>query len=62
MWHEVLAQIVDDGNKVVFGLTESYIEHVATGQSIPTRQTHGVFFLLLDARLGTRPPRRLANH
>ena len=46
--------IVDDGNMVVFGLQESYIENTSTGQRTPMNRWHGVFVVQLDARQGTR--------
>ena len=55
-----IGAIVDKGSRMVFGSTESYIEHVATGQNIPSRRKHGVFVLQLDARPSLKPSSSVA--
>ena len=40
--------IVDEGIRVVFGSTESYIEHGAKGQNVSMFRKNGVFVLQLD--------------
>ena len=42
--------IVDKGNGVVFGLHESFIENVSTGQRIPMCRRNGVFVMRLDTQ------------
>ena len=42
--------IVDDGNVVVFGQHESFIENVSTGQRIPMCRRNGVFVMRLDTQ------------
>ena len=39
-----LTAFVDEGNRVVFGLTQSYVENVATGQRTSTCRKRGVCF------------------
>ena len=45
---------VDEGNIVVFGPQESYIENTSTGRSIPTSTRTGVLVIQLDAQAGSR--------
>ena len=40
--------IVDEGNKVVFGKEDSYIENLATGQRIPLQRKNGVFMFRIE--------------
>ena len=42
--------IVDEGNVVVFGQDESFIENTNTGQRIPMSRRDGVFVMRLDAQ------------
>ena len=43
--------IVDEGNVVVFGQQESFIENVSTGQRIPMCRRNGVSVMRLDTQL-----------
>ena len=44
-----MSAIVDEGNVVVFGHHESFIENISTGQRIPMCRRNGVFVMRLDA-------------
>ena len=64
--HEVLGRgrqpTVDVGNRdagtsAVFGTTESYTEHVATGREMWMRRKSGVFILQLDPHPSTKTSR-----
>ena len=41
---------VDEGNVVVFGQQDSYIENMSTGHRIPMRRRNGAFVVQLDAQ------------
>ena len=41
---------VDEGNVVVFGQHESFIENLSTGQRIPMCRRNGVFVMRLDTQ------------
>ena len=43
-----VSAIVDEGNVVVFGQHESFIENVSTGQRIPTCRRNGAFVMRVD--------------
>ena len=45
-----VSAIVDEGNVVVFGQHESFIENVSTGQRIPMCRRNGVFVMQLDTQ------------
>ena len=45
-----VSAIVDEGNVVVFGQHESFIENTSTGQRIPMCRRNGVFVMRLDAQ------------
>ena len=45
-----VSAIVDEGNVVVFGQHESFIENVSTGQKIPMCRRNGVFVMRLDTQ------------
>ena len=45
-----VSAIVDEGNVVVFGQHESFIENVSTGQRIPMCRRNGVFVMRLDTQ------------
>ena len=45
-----VSAIVDEGNVVVFGHRESFIENVSTGQRIPMCRRNGVFVMQLDTQ------------
>ena len=45
-----VSAIVDEGNVVVFGQHESFIENVSTGQRIPMCKRNGVFVMQLDTQ------------
>ena len=45
-----VSAIVDEGNVVVFGQDESFIENTNTGQRIPMSRRDGVFVMRLDAQ------------
>ena len=45
-----VSAIVDEGNVVVFGQHESFIENVSTGQRIPMCRRSGVFVMRLDTQ------------
>ena len=45
-----VSAIVDEGNVVVFGQHESFIENVSTGQRIPMCRRNGVFVTRLDTQ------------
>ena len=49
-----VSAIVDEGNIVVFGPRESYIENTSTVQRIPVSRRKGVFVVQLDAQAGSR--------
>ena len=45
-----VSAIVDEGNVVVFGQHESFIENVSTGQRIPMCRRNGAFVMRLDTQ------------
>ena len=45
-----VSAIVDEGNVVVFGQHESFIENVSTGQRIPMCRRNGVFMMRVDTQ------------
>ena len=45
---------------MLFGLTESYVEHDATGRRIPKRIENGELALRLDARRSTEPSKSVS--
>ena len=49
-----VSDIADEGNVVVFGPQESYIENASKGQRIPVSRSKGVFVVQLDAQTGSR--------
>ena len=48
-----ICAIIAEGNIVVFGLQESYIENTSIGQRIQMSRRQGVFVVQLDARACT---------
>ena len=46
-----VSAIVDEGNVVVFGQHESFIENVSTGQRITMCRRNGVFVMRMDTQL-----------
>ena len=47
-----VSAVVDEGNVVVFGQQDSYIENTIMGQRIPMSGRKGVFVVRLDAKVG----------
>ena len=49
-----MSAIVGQGNIVVFGPQESYVENTGVGQRIPVSRRKGVHVLQCDAQAGSR--------